>query len=151
MSNSFRATKIPANKLYILNILFIRAQNDTFAAVWHFDTLTPCSIVAYAFPKNIVFGNNLYAFGKISINCHIGVQDICNYLEALASERKSGCQLTIQATNTRLLSNTTKGCEGKTLSHPFFIVHHSATIVIYSSHYWVNGEFQRISEKNREI
>ena len=27
-------------------------------------------------------------FGKISINCHIGVQDICNYLEALASERK---------------------------------------------------------------
>ena len=74
-------------------------------------------------------------FGTISINCHIGVQDICNYLEALASERKSGCQLTVQATNTRLLSNTTKGCEGKTLSHPFFIVHHSATIVIYSSHY----------------
>ena len=27
-------------------------------------------------------------FGKISINCHIGVQDICNYLGALASERK---------------------------------------------------------------
>ena len=29
-------------------------------------------------------------FGKISINCHIGVQDICNYLEALVSERKIG-------------------------------------------------------------
>ena len=34
---------------------------------------------------------------------------------------------------------------------PFFIVHHSATIAIYSSHYWVNGEFQRKTEKNREI
>ena len=34
---------------------------------------------------------------------------------------------------------------------PFFIVHHSATIVIYSSHYWANGEFQRKTEKNREI
>ena len=58
---------------------------------------------------------------------------------------------TVKATNTRLLSNTTKGCEGKTLSHPFFIIHHSATIVIYSSNYCVNGEFQRKTEKNREI
>ena len=27
-------------------------------------------------------------FGKNNTNSHIGVQDICNYLEALASERK---------------------------------------------------------------
>ena len=93
-------------------------------------------------------------FGKISINCHIGVQDICNYLEALASERKSGCQLTIQATNTRLLSNTTKGCEGKTLSHLFL----SFTTLLPSSfiHRIIEStenfrEKQRKTEKFREI
>ena len=78
-------------------------------------------------------------FGKNNINRHIGVQDICNYLEDLASKRKSGCQLTIQATNTRRFHTL------------FFIIHHSATIVIYSSNYCVNGEFQRKTEKNREI
>ena len=29
-------------------------------------------------------------FGKNNTNRHIGVQDICNYLEALVSERKIG-------------------------------------------------------------
>ena len=29
-------------------------------------------------------------FGKNNTNSHIGVQDICNYLEALASKRKIG-------------------------------------------------------------
>ena len=148
-----RARKF-AYKLYLKYIYFKSSKRHIWwctLTLWHFDTLTPCSI-AYAFPKKTSYlVTTSMLFGTISINCHIGVQDICNYLEALASERKSGCQLTVQATNTRLLSNTTKGSEGKTLSHPFFIVHHSATIVIYSSHYWVNGEFQRISEKNREI
>ena len=42
----------------------------------------------------LTLGNHQYLvtttllFGKISTNRHIGVQDICNYLEALASEMK---------------------------------------------------------------
>ena len=65
MSNSFRARKI-AYKLYLKYIYILKVQNDIFGDVlWHFDTLTLWHHVVsllMLFPKNIVFGNNLYAF-----------------------------------------------------------------------------------------
>ena len=65
VSNSFRATKF-AYKLYLKYIYILKVQNDIFGDVlWHFDTLTLWHHVVsllMLFPKNIVFGNNLYAF-----------------------------------------------------------------------------------------
>ena len=61
-------------------------------SVWHFDTLTlwhhVVSLLIVFSKKTSYLVTTSMLFGKISINCHIGVQDICNYLEALASERK---------------------------------------------------------------
>ena len=119
MSNSFRARKI-AYKLYLKYIYILKVQNDIFGDVlWHFDTLTLWHHVVsllMLFPKNIVFGNNLYAFWH---NQHKLPYRCSGYLQLPRSF-------------------------GVRKENP-------ATIVIYSSHYWVNGEFQRKTEKFREI
>ena len=53
VSNSFRARKF-AYKLYLKYIYFKSSKRHIWwctLTLWHFDTLTPCSIVAYAFPQ----------------------------------------------------------------------------------------------------
>ena len=120
-----------------------------------------------SFSRHIVFGNNLYAFWqnqhKLPYRCsgdlrpplHFGFrQEILlpiSPMSAFEELRRIGMPADRKGYEYKTFIKYYKRVWGQDAFTPFFIVHHFATIVIYSSHYWVNGEFQRKTEKFREI
>ena len=134
---------------YLLELKMTLSQQFDTLTLWH-----PVVSLLMLFPQNIVFGNNLYAFWqnqhKLPYRCS-GYLQLPRSFGVRKKNRDANWQSRLRIRIQDFYQILQKGVKARRFHTLFFIIHHSATIVIYSSNYCVNGEFQRKTEKNREI